>query len=203
MKIILKALTHNIQEKLIEETKKIISYSPLIQPIMPRWNKPYKTLITNAGKWGWISDKFGYKYVKFHPSTKKKWPNIPNLFYEIWDQFSDYEKLPDCSLINIFPDRNSSLGLHQDKDEKCFKAPVISISLGHTAVFKYGKNKKNLQKIKLPSGSIVILKDCSRLHFHSISKILTDENFSHKTSSIFLPGFLNGRVSITLRRFSK
>ena len=108
--------------------------------------KPYKTLITNAGKWGWISDKIGYKYVKFHPITKKKWSKIPNLFYEIWNQFSDYEKPPNCSLINVFPDQNAQLGLHQDKDEKCFKAPVLSISLGNTALFKYGIDKKNLKK---------------------------------------------------------
>ena len=73
MKILLNALTKNTQEKLIEEVKKLISNSPLITPIMPKWGKPYKTLITNAGKWGWISDKNGYKYVKYHPITKKKW----------------------------------------------------------------------------------------------------------------------------------
>ena len=49
------------------------------------------------------------------------------------NNFQDYEKLPDCSLINVYPDQNASLGLHQDKDEACFKAPVVSISIGNTA----------------------------------------------------------------------
>ena len=91
MKILLKVLTDSIQKKLIKEVKRIINLSPLIQPIMPKWNKPYKTLITNAGEWGWISDKLSYRYVGFHPKTKEKWPKIPNLFYQIWKEFSDYE----------------------------------------------------------------------------------------------------------------
>ncbi len=203
MKILLNALTKNTQEKLIEEVKKLISNSPLITPIMPKWGKPYKTLITNAGKWGWISDKLGYKYVKFHPITKKKWSKIPNLFYEIWNQFSDYEKPPNCSLINVFPDQNAKLGLHQDKDEKCFKAPVLSISLGNTALFKYGIDKKNLKKVFLPSGSIVLLKDYSRLYYHSVQKIFVDKNILKNDNPDLPSKFVNGRISITLRKFSE
>ena len=202
MKILLKVLTDSIQKKLIKEVKRIINLSPLIQPIMPKWNKPYKTLITNAGEWGWISDKLSYRYVGFHPKTKEKWPKIPNLFYQIWKEFSDYEKLPDCSLINVFPDQNSKLGLHKDKDEKCFKAPVLSISLGNTAVFKYGKTKQTLKQTMLPSGSIVVLKDYSRLYYHSISKILVEKDLLKKKNPVSLPQFPNGRISITLRKFS-
>ena len=119
--------------------------------------------------------------------TKKKWPKIPSLFYKIWHQFSGYEKLPDCSLINVYPDHNSKLGLHQDKDEQCFKAPVLSISLGCTAIFNYGKDKKKLQKTTLPSGSIVLLKDHSRLYYHSISKIITKKiPFEKKKKNAFI-----------------
>ena len=202
MKILLNVLENNIQKKLIEEVEFLISKAPLIQPIMPKWNKPFKTLITNAGDWGWISDKFNYKYVNVHPITKKKWPRIPSLFYEIWNQFSEYKKLPDCSLINVFPDQSSKLGLHQDKDEKCFKAPVLSISLGNAAVFKYGKDKKNLKKTILPSGSIVVLKGHSRLYYHSVSRVFSNKNLFEKDNSIFLSKFTNARVSITLRRVS-
>ena len=202
MKILLKVLTINTQIKLMEEVEKLISVSPLIQPTMPKWNKPFKTLITNAGEWGWISDKISYRYVKSHPITKKKWPKIPNIFYQIWNQFADYDKLPNCSLINVFPDQKSKLGLHKDKDEKCFKAPVLSISLGNTAIFKYGKTKKKLQQTSLPSGSIVLLKDYSRLYYHSISKIFVEKDLVAKNNSVNLPKYTNGRVSITLRKFS-
>lgn len=203
MKILFNILSDNIQKKLIKDIKKIILEAPLIQPIMPRWNKPFKTLITNAGSWGWVSDNLGYKYINFHPMTKKKWPKIPSLFYKIWHQFSGYEKLPDCSLINVYPDHNSKLGLHQDKDEQCFKAPVLSISLGCTAIFNYGKDKKKLQKTTLPSGSIVLLKDHSRLYYHSISKIITKKIPFEKKKMLLSPLYINGRISVTLRRFSK
>ena len=203
MKILYNAITEDTQKKLINEIKSLISDAPLIRPVMPRWNKPFKTLITNAGVWGWVSDKFGYKYVKFHPKTNKKWPKIPLLFYDIWKQFSGYKKLPDCSLINVYPNQNASLGLHQDKDEECFKAPVVSISIGNTAVFKYGKDKKNLKTAVLPSGSIVVLKDYSRLYYHSISKLLTNKISEVRENSLYLKNFTEGRVSITLRRFSK
>ena len=87
--------------------------------------------------------------------------------------------------------------------KQCFKAPVLSISLGNTAVFKYGKDKKKLQKTTLPSGSIVLLKDHSRLYYHSISKIITKKKFPLKKKMLLSPLYINGRISITLRRFSK
>ena len=173
----------------------------MITPIMPKWGKLIKHYC-NAGKWGWISDKLGYKYVKFHPTTKKNGRKYLTSS-EIWNQFSDYEKPPNCSLINVFPDQNAKLGLHQDKDEKCFKAPVLSISLGNTALFKYGIDKKNLKKVFLPSGSIVLLKDYSRLYYHSVQKIFVDKNILKNDNPDLPSKFVNGRISITLRKFSE
>tara|TARA_Y100000287_G_C14125996_1_gene307367 strand:- start:396 stop:716 length:321 start_codon:yes stop_codon:yes gene_type:complete len=105
-------------------------------------------------------------------------------------------------LINVYENEKSTLGLHQDKDENDFSYPVVSISIGNKAIFNYGSSRKNLKKICLPSGSVVILKDESRLYYHSISKVFkNDKNIFYNSKNIGLPK--KGRVSITLRVFKK
>ena len=70
------------KKKLYHEVSEIIYKAPLFNPLTPIWNKPLRVNITNAGTWGWLSDKNGYKYVKVPPSNKKKWPPIPKIFLE-------------------------------------------------------------------------------------------------------------------------
>tara|TARA_B100000035_G_scaffold167642_1_gene143039 strand:+ start:3223 stop:3834 length:612 start_codon:yes stop_codon:yes gene_type:complete len=202
MKILVSVLDDSVQKKIINEVSKIICKAPLFNPLTPIWNKPLKIKITNAGEWGWLSNKQGYKYVRCHPLTKKKWPPIPNVFFEIWNKYSSSLTLPNCSLINVYENEKSTLGLHQDKDENDFSYPVVSISIGNKAIFNYGSSRKNLKKICLPSGSVVILKDESRLYYHSISKVFkNDKNIFYNSKNIGLPK--KGRVSITLRVFKK
>ena len=200
MKILIGVLDHSIQKKIIDEVSKIIYRAPLFNPLTPIWNKPLKIKITNAGTWGWLSNKQGYKYVKYHPLTKKKWPPIPNIFFEIWNKYSSSLILPNCSLINVYENEKSTLGTHQDKDENDFSYPVVSISIGNRAIFNCGSSRRNLKKICLPSGSIVILKGESRLYYHSISKVFkNDKNIFYNSENIDLPK--KGRISITLRVF--
>ena len=202
MKILVSVLDDSVQKKIINEVSKIICKAPLFNPLTPIWNKPLKIKITNAGEWGWLSNKQGYKYVRCHPLTKKKWPPIPNVFFEIWNKYSSSLTLANCSLINVYENQKSTLGLHQDKDENDFSYPVVSISIGNKAIFNYGSSRKNLKKICLPSGSVVILKDESRLYYHSISKVFkNDKNIFYNSKNIGLPK--KGRVSITLRVFKK
>ena len=133
-------------------------------------------------------------------SDKKKWPPIPNIFFEIWNKYSSSLTLPNCSLINVYENEESSLGIHQDKDENDFSHPVVSISIGNRAIFNCGSSRRNLKKICLPSGSIVILKGESRLYYHSISKVFkNDRNIFYNSENIDLPK--KGRISVTLRVF--
>ena len=157
-------------------------------------------MITNAGKWGWKADAFGYSYVKTHPYSGKNWPNIPRIFFKIWKKYcSDYQ-LPNSCLINLY-NKNSTLGLHQDKDENDFSIPVLSISLGNSAVFNYGHNKSNIKNICLTSGSIVIMKDDSRLFYHGISRVNMDEvNILHTANPKKFDR--DCRINLTLRRYT-
>tara|TARA_B100000963_G_scaffold321987_1_gene305713 strand:- start:3892 stop:4503 length:612 start_codon:yes stop_codon:yes gene_type:complete len=202
MKILVNVLSYYLQKKIVDEISEIIYKAPLFNPLTPIWNKPLKISITNAGKWGWLSDKNGYKYVKYHPVTKKKWPPIPNTLLKIWDKFGSEFAPPNCSLINVYKNEKANLGIHQDKDENNFSFPVVSISLGNKAIFNYGSSKRNLKKICLSSGSVVVLKNESRLYYHSISKVYRDnKNIFYHSKNVSLPK--EGRISVTLRRFEE
>lgn len=189
------------QINLATDVSLIIKKSPLFRPRFPRFNNPFKILITNAGKWGWISDKYGYRYTERHPKTKKSWPAIPNNLFEIWETYSQCSYPPNSCLINLYTYPDSTLGLHQDKDENDFSFPVLSISLGCSAIFKYGKEKKSLYDICLTSGSIVVMRDESRLHYHGVSRILKTENNVLEESELnYLTS--EARINITLRRYA-
>ena len=200
MKIFLNELNEEIQNSLALEVSRIIKKSPLFTPTMPIWGTPFKTKITNAGDWGWKSDKSGYGYIKKNPRNGKEWPEIPEIFIKVWSKFSGSKKLPNCSLINVYENYEARLGLHQDKDENDYSIPVVSISLGYKAIFHYGKEKKNLKEIILTSGSVIVMGGYSRLFYHSIPKILKDNsNIFRSFPKSNIPK--ESRVNITMRRF--
>ena len=198
MIFLLNEISKKNQLTIASEVYSIIKNSPMFRPRFPKFNNPFKILITNAGQWGWISDIDGYRYTDKHPQTKKKWPAIPNNLILMWKKYSRCKYLPNSCLINLYTYPDSKLGVHKDKDENNFSFPVLSISLGSSATFKYGKQKKKLDKICLVSGSIVIMKDQSRLDFHGVSKIFkTENNILEKSKLSYLP--MNSRINITMR----
>ena len=200
MIFLLNSIDKNYQIRIIHDLSEIISKSPFFTPTLPRFNKPFTIRISNAGKWGWISNIKGYQYVEKHPITKKKWPRIPSSLMYLWQKNCYKVKPPDSCLINLYSFPNSSLGLHQDKNEKNLAHPVLSISLGSSAIFSYGKNKNTLDKICLKSGSICILKDSSRLYYHGVEKIQkVRKNIIDSCKFDCFPK--DCRINITLRRF--
>ncbi len=196
----LNALDEKTQVQITHSVSKLIDHSPLFCPRTPRFNKPFSILIANAGDWGWKADVSGYGYVKTHPFTGKNWPNIPEIFFKIWKNYCLNSPLPNSCLINLY-NKKSKLGLHQDKDENDFSIPVLSISLGSSAIFNYGHNKSSTENICLTSGSVVVMKGHSRLYYHGISKVYMDEiNVLHTTN----PEKFNRdcRINLTLRRYT-
>lgn len=96
---------------------------------------------TNCGPLGWVSDRRGYRYSPTDPATSQPWPLLPPSFSELAEQaasecgFPDFT--PDACLINRYLP-GARLSLHQDKDERDFSAPIVSVSLGLPAVFQLG-----------------------------------------------------------------
>lgn len=181
------------QEALVEEIRVVASAAPFYQPTMPRTGKPLSVRMTNFGPLGWVCDKNGgYRYQDYHPVTRKPWPPIPNSLLDIWQELASFPFEPQACLINYYSD-TAKMGLHQDKDEKNFEAPVVSISLGDTCLFRIGgrDRKDKTMSFKLASGDAVILSGESRLAFHGVDRVYPD------TSTLLKNG---GRLNLTLRR---
>ena len=162
---------------------------------MPRWGNPMSVKMLNLGSLGWVSDKSGYRYQKTHPVTGAQWPPIFPSLLKIWNQLTDHYAEPEACLINYYS-HTAKMGLHQDRDEEDFNAPVVSLSLGDTALFRIGTNERNgpTQSIKLQSGDGLIFGGPARLDFHGIDRIYKE------TSTLLSEG---GRFNLTMRRVTK
>jgi alkylated DNA repair protein (DNA oxidative demethylase) len=188
-------LDASAQQELISSLRKCVAGAPLYQPAMPRTGKPLSVRMTNLGELGWVSDRQGYRYQPHHPVTGKPWPAIPSALLEIWDKVAEYSHPPEACLVNYY-EGSARMGLHQDRDEDDFDAPVVSISLGDTAVFRIGgvDRKSPTRSVRLTSGDVVVLGGAARLCHHGIDRILMG------TSTLLNGG---GRINLTLRRVTK
>ncbi|MGV8937600.1 MAG: alpha-ketoglutarate-dependent dioxygenase AlkB family protein [Allorhizobium sp.] len=184
------------QQALVESIRQIVTEAPLYLPVMPRTGKPMSVRMTNCGDLGWITDKAnGYRYQETHPTTGKPWPPIPDELLAIWDDISGYEKPPEACLVNFYDDE-ARMGLHQDSDEADFEAPVVSLSLGATCLFRIGgpARSDSTRSFKLSSGDAVVLGGKGRLCFHGVDRIYP------ATSTLLKQG---GRINLTLRRVNR
>jgi len=184
------------QRALLAAIRRIIAAAPLYIPTMPRSGKPMSVRMTNAGPLGWVTDKArGYRYQPAHPVTGEPWPAIPPMLRELWDAVSGYPHPPEACLVNYYGGA-AKMGLHQDRDEEDFDAPVLSVSLGDTAIFRVGgtSRKSPTQKFELKSGDVFVLGGADRLSYHGIDRVLPG------TSDLLAEG---GRFNLTLRRVSK
>ena len=181
------------QTALLGAIRQIIAQAPLYTPTMPRSGNPMSVRMTNAGPLGWVTDKErGYRYQATHPETGKPWPAIPPMLLALWEALSGYAHKPEACLINYYGTA-AKMGLHQDRDEEDFLAPVLSVSLGDTGIFRVGgKSRKDpTQKFELKSGDVFVLGGEDRLAYHGIDRELPG------TSDLLPEG---GRFNLTLRR---
>ena len=184
------------QAALLTEIRRIIAEAPLFTPTMPRSGKPMSVRMTNCGELGWVTDKErGYRYQATHPVTGKPWPPMPKLLLDLWQEVAGYAAPPQACLVNYYAG-TAKMGLHQDKDEEDFAAPVLSVSLGDAAIFRVGgKSRKDpTHAFELRSGDVVVLGGDDRLAHHGIDRILPG------TSTLLAEG---GRFNLTLRRVTK
>ncbi|MDI4666668.1 alpha-ketoglutarate-dependent dioxygenase AlkB [Xanthobacter autotrophicus] len=186
------ALDRGAQAALLADVGAVLDAAPLFTPAMPRTGKPFSVRMSNCGPLGWVADAAGYRYQAFHPDTRAPWPAMPAALAALWDAYAGFPAPAEACLINYYgPDARMSL--HQDRDEADFTAPVLSISLGDTAVFRIGGETRAgaTRSLRLASGDIFLLSGPSRLAFHGIDRILPG-------TSTLLPG--GGRFNLTLRR---
>ncbi len=148
--------------------------------------------MTGLGPLSWITDAGGYRYEPRHPLTGEPWPPMPALLQDLWAELADARVPADACLVNLYRD-GAKMGLHRDEDEADFRFPVLSVSLGDTAVFRIGGLKRTdpTRSVRLASGDVCLLAGEARLAFHGVDRILAG-------SSTLIPG--GGRINLTLRR---
>ena len=151
--------------------------------------------MTNCGALGWVSDPTGYRYSPIDPETRTPWPAMPAAFLELARAAADTLAfagfVPDACLVNRY-EPGARLTLHQDKDERDFREPIVSVSLGVPAVFLFGgsKRKDRPQRVPLQHGDVVVWGGPARLRYHGVAKL---DVSSHPFAG-------PARINLTLRR---
>ncbi len=190
------AIDREGQEHLVEIIRHVVAEAPLYVPVMPVSGRPMSVRMTNCGSLGWVTDKSkGYRYQATHPVTDRPWPAMPGELLALWERYAGYDKPPEACLINFYSDE-ARMGLHQDRDEQDLHAPVLSISLGNTCLFRVGglDRSDKTGSFKLASGDIVVMGGEGRLVFHGVDRIYPN------TSTLLKNG---GRINLTLRRVNR
>ncbi len=186
------------QKRLAAEIAEVITRAPLFVSHMPKSGLPMSVRMTNCGPLGWMSDREkGYRYEPAHPETGAPWPPMPQMLLDIWAELTGYPKPPEACLVNVYSEE-AKMGLHQDRDEADFEAPILSLSLGADCRFRLGGPKRvdKALAFTISGGDALVLSGPARRCFHGVDRILP-------SMLAPLPGPLEGqgaRVNLTLRR---
>jgi alkylated DNA repair protein (DNA oxidative demethylase) len=183
------------QEALMRAIRDVCAAAPLYTSRMPKSGRPMSVRMSNCGALGWLSDERGYRYEPAHPETGQAWPPIPKMLLTIWNDIAHYPHAPEACLVNFYGPA-AKMGLHQDRDEQDFAAPVVSLSLGDSCLFRIGGKKRGdpTRSLRLNSGDALVLGGAARLHFHGVDRIYPG------TSTLLAEG---GRINLTMRRVTE
>lgn len=177
------------QAEILDDIRAGLPQAPMFSPVTA-WGKPMSVQMSSAGRYGWYSDRRGYRYEPKHPNGND-WPAIPQSILRIWEAVSRTDRQPDCCLINHYREK-ARMGLHQDNDEQDFAYPVVSISLGDDALFRIGgtERKDKTESVWLASGDVVVMGGAARLAYHGVDRIRFGTSTLLKNA---------GRINLTLR----
>lgn len=137
--------------------------------------------MTNCGAAGWVTDRTGYRYAPEDPQTGRPWPAMPEVFATLAQEAAAEAGYlgfrPDVCLINRY-EPGAKMALHQDKDERDFSSPIVSVSLGLPAIFRFGGARRADPVVKYPlrHGDVVVWGGESRLWFHGIDALKPGEH---------------------------
>lgn len=137
--------------------------------------------MTNCGELGWVSDRRGYRYAPLDPESGRPWPALPESLRELALDAAESagypDFAPDACLINRYAP-GARLSMHQDRDEKDLRAPIVSVSLGLPATFAWGGSERadKSRKVALHHGDVVVWGAASRLNFHGVLALKDGEH---------------------------
>jgi alkylated DNA repair protein (DNA oxidative demethylase) len=184
-------LSPDVQASLVAAVLDAAREAPFHVQVTPG-GKAMSVETTGLGPLSWVSDRLGYRYEPRHPLTGQPWPPMPPLLQALWAELVDPVVPADAGLVNLYRP-GARMGLHRDEDEADFAFPVLSISLGDTALFRLGglTRKGPTRSLRLASGDVCLLAGEARLAYHGVDRIIPG-------SSRLVPG--GGRINVTLRR---
>lgn len=174
----------------------VIAAAPFRHMVTPGGHE-MSAAMTNCGHNGWITDRKSYRYSVIDPMTRRPWPALPAAFLSLATRaaaaggFTNF--VPDACLINRYQP-GARLGLHQDRDERDFEAPIVSVSLGLPAVFLFGgvRRRKKPRRIRMESGDVAVWGGSARLVYHGIAPLADGDH----------PLTGRCRINLTLRKAS-
>jgi len=177
------------QTAMVQDLRGVLAQAPLYVPVTPG-GRAMSVRMTCAGRLGWVTDRRGYRYQPQHPGGMA-WPAIPESVLAVWRAVSNDGRDPDCCLVNWYGP-GAKMGLHQDRDEGDFTAPVVSISLGDDALFRIGgvDRAEGTSSVWLRSGDVLVMGGAARLAWHGVDRV------RHGSSTLLPQG---GRINLTLR----
>jgi len=194
--VVLRGFAFDLADEIGRALADIVAAAPFRHMTTPG-NRRMSVAMTNCGPLGWVSDRHGYRYVPTDPESGRPWPPLPSVIATLAARaaeeagFPGFE--PDACLVNRYAP-GTKLSLHQDKDERDFAAPIVSVSLGVPATFLFGglKRKDVPVRVRLYHGDVVVWGGPARLRYHGVAPLAEAE---HPFGGPY-------RINLTLRRAS-
>lgn len=179
---------------LLEELTRIIAVAPFRHMVTPGGSR-MSVAMTSCGTHGWVTDAGGYRYEPADPQSRKAWPAMPGVFRSLATDaaeragFAQFD--PDACLINRYQP-GARMSLHQDKDERDLGQPIVSVSLGLTAVFLFGGMHRSdpTRRLELMHGDVVVWGGPARLRYHGVLALREGDH----------PVLGRQRINLTFRR---
>jgi alkylated DNA repair protein (DNA oxidative demethylase) len=168
------------EDDLLAALRDIEAQAPFRHMVTPGGHQ-MSVAMTNCGRFGWVTDRTGYRYDANDPETGGPWPSMPSCFLALaaqaateagFDGFS-----PEVCLINRYVP-GARMSLHQDRDEHDFGAPIVSVSLGLPATFLFGglKRSDKTRRFRLEHGDVVVWGGPARLVYHGVAPLAGGEH---------------------------
>ena len=173
--ILLRGFALASEKELLRDIYQVSSLAPPRKMFTPG-GLPMSAATTSCGEAGWVSDSYGYRYSTSDAHSQQSWPAMPDSFFTLAQQAATtagFKKFsPDSCLINRYA-VGAKMSLHQDKDEKDFSQPIVSVSLGLPATFLIGGLSRTDKTIKVPltHGDVIVWGASARLFFHGVLPI--------------------------------
>ena len=170
--LVLRGYALGDQVALLQAIDRVVALAPFRHLVTPGGQR-MSVAMSNAGALGWVSDRRGYRYEASDPDSGKPWPPMPEVFQRLATAaasragFAGF--VPDACLINRY-EPGTRLSLHQDRDERDFGQPIVSVSLGIPVVFLFGGPRRAdpVRRVPLAHGDVVVWGGPARLHYHGV-----------------------------------